>query len=118
MADWSEYYEMVDRLRGFPKETRPLIIGLLDDVTGDAERRAKNNAPVRTGLYRQGIFGTPVVTRGQHQLLTHLEARAAHSSFIELGTSRMPPRPIIGEAAQWAAREMEGLLAMIAEDNL
>jgi hypothetical protein len=118
MSDFSEMHEMVDRLRDFPAETRPLIIGLVDDVMGDAERRAKGRAPVRTGLYRGGIRGLAVVTRGQHQILGALEASAAHSSFIEHGTSRMPPRPIIGESVEWAALEMEELLGLVAEDNL
>jgi hypothetical protein len=118
MADWSEYFEMVDRLRTFPKETRSLIIDLAGDVTDEAVLRAKSRAPVRTGAYREGIKGKPVVSRGQHLIFSGLEATAAHSSFIERGTSRMPPRPIISEAGEWAAREMEGLLGMIAEDNL
>lgn len=118
MSDFSQYYDMVDRLRDFPKETRPLIVGLATDVIGDAERRAKGRAPVRTGMYQSGIHGLAAVTRGQHAIVARLEATAEHSSFVELGTSRMPPRPIIGEASEWAAREMEELLALIAEDNL
>lgn len=118
MSDFSQMHEMVDRLRDFPRETRPLIIGLAADTLEDAERRAKGQAPVRTGEYRSKIRGLAIVTRGQHQLLGSLEAGAAHSSFIELGTSRMPPRPIITDAVEWASREMEELLALIAEDNL
>lgn len=118
MSDFSQYWDMVDRLRDFSKETRPLIIGLATDVTEDAERRAKNNAPVRTGQYQSKIRGTAAVTRGQHAIVSRLEALADYSSFIEYGTSRMPPRPIIGEATEWAAKEMEELLALIAEDNL
>lgn len=118
MSDFSEMREMADRLRTFPKETRGLIVGLVTDVTDDAEARAKSRAPVRTGLYQRGINGTVAVTRGQHIVFSQLRADAGHSSFIELGTSRMPPRPIIREASEWAAREMEELLAMIAEDNL
>lgn len=118
MSDFSEMHEMVDRLRSFPATTRPLIIGLVADTLEDAERRAKGNAPVRTGEYQSKIRGLAVVSRGQHQIYGSLEAGAAHSSFIELGTSRMPPRPIIGEAVEWAAKEMEELLGMIAEDNL
>lgn len=118
MSDFSEMHEMADRLRSFPNETRGLIIGLVGDTMDDAERRAKGNAPVRTGEYQSKIRGLAVVSRGQHQIYGSLEGGAAHSSFIELGTSRMPPRPIIGEAVEWASREMEDLLAMIAEDNL
>jgi HK97 gp10 family phage protein len=118
VADFSEMHEMVDRLRTFPATIRPLIIGLVDDTMGDAERRAKSRAPVRTGEYQSKIRGLAVVSRGQHQIYGSLEAGAAHSSFIEYGTSRMPPRPIIGEAVEWAALEMEELLALIAEDNL
>jgi hypothetical protein len=118
MSDFSQMWEMTNRLRDFPAETRPLVIDILEIVTEDAERRAKSRAPVRTGLYQSGIHGSPVIVRGAHGLLTHLEARAAHSSYIERGTSRMPPRPIITEAAAWAAKELEEALAMIAEDNL
>lgn len=118
MSDFREMHEMVDRLRTFPAETRPLIIGLVGDVMDDAERRAKGRAPVRTGEYQSKIRGLSVVSRGQHQIYGSLQGGAAHSSFIEYGTSRMPPRPIIGEAVEWASLEMEDLLAMIAEDNL
>lgn len=118
MSDFSEMHEMVDRLREFPAETRGLVIDLVSDTMEDAERRAKGQAPVRTGEYQSKIRGLAVVTRGQHQILGSLEAAAAHSSYIELGTSRMPARPIIGDAVEWAAKEMEELLGMLAEDNL
>lgn len=118
MSNFREMYEMSKRLREFPKESRPFVIEILETVTEDAERRAKGRAPVRTGEYQAKIKGTPVVIRGAHGLVTSLEAGAAHSTFIEYGTSRMPPRPIIGEASEWAAKELEEALEMIAEDYL
>lgn len=59
------------------------------------EAYAKANAPWadRTGAARQGLTG--IATTAAAGVVITLFGAAAHTIFLELGTSRMSPRPII-----------------------
>jgi HK97 gp10 family phage protein len=116
MPGFDQMYEMADRLRDFPAEARPLLVGLLGDVSDDMERFAKGKVPVRTGFLRSTIKASPVIVRGQYGMIVHLQALAAYATFVEYGTSRMAPRPFLEPAAEFGAQEFEGVIDIVLEE--
>lgn len=74
-------------------------------VAAEAEERMKRDAPWqdRTGEARAGLYAEVTKTGDVSQV--ELGTRAPHGPFLELGTSRMAPRPIIGPTMDAMATE-------------
>lgn len=76
------------------------------------ERAAKTNAAVDTGAMRNSI-GTTQYGDGRHGVITvEIGPTVHYAPYVELGTSRMRPRPFLGPAVD---QHEHGILAAIAQ---
>lgn len=105
------------RLRDFPMEARPLIKSLMDVAAEEGEAVSKTRVPVRTGLLQSKIDFRATTNHGWNfRLLAVADTR--YASYVEDGTSRMPPRPFIMPGVEHAAAEIEHLLGVMVEEYL
>jgi HK97 gp10 family phage protein len=66
------------------------------------ERRAKQNAPVRTGTLRRSI--TKAIGRDAISPVAKIGTNVHYARFVEFGTSRMSPRPFLRRALEGLRR--------------
>jgi HK97 gp10 family phage protein len=78
------------------------------------QNHARAVAPVDTGFLRSSIQ-TTVTGDG---LTANVTAHARYSIYQELGTSRMPPQPFMGPAADAVAPSFEAAMGQIGGDIL
>ena len=82
------------RLEGLAETLVPRASAVVRKVAFDTEADAKALAPVDTGNLRNSIT-TAVTGDG---LTAAVVATASYAPFVELGTSRMAPQPLMGPA--------------------
>lgn len=82
---------------------------VVGDSAGAVERFAKSIAPVDTGEYRNGIVQTG------HGMDRSVEATAPHSIYVEFGTSRQAPQPVMFPASDRGETSLVDGLEDVAE---
>lgn len=117
MAGFEEMYRFAYRLRDFPMEARPLIKSLMDVAAQEGEDVAKREVPVRTGHLQSKILFHATTNRGWNFLM-RAEAAADYATFVEDGTSRMPPQPFMAPGVEHASDEIQALLGVMVEEYL
>lgn len=117
MAGFEEAYRFAHRLRDFPIEARPLIKSLMDVAAQEGEDVSKRAVPVRTGHLQSRILFHATTNHGWNFLM-RAEADADYATFVEEGTSRMPPQPFIAPGVEHAADEIDTLLGVMVEEYL
>jgi hypothetical protein len=77
------------------RQVMPALTAVAQSHAARAEAAMKSGAPWndQTGQARQGLFGT--VTVEGDSLTIHLGGTVIYQVYLELGTSKMAPRPII-----------------------
>lgn len=80
----------------------------------DVERYAKQGAPVDTGYLRSSIH-TELIVNNWRMYGADVISEAEYSRFQEGGTSRMPPHPYMGPAADRVEPGFVAALAAIAD---
>lgn len=117
MAGFESAYRFAGRLRDFPVEARPLIKELMDVAGQEGEALSKTLVPVRTGYLQSKILFHATTDHGWTFMLK-AEADADYATFVEKGTSRMPPRPFMEPGIEHTADEIEALLGIMVEEYL
>ena len=105
------------RLRDFPVESRPLIKALMDDAAETGLNVATRLVPVDTGVLHDSIKFRATTNHGWAFLLK-AEASADYATFVEEGTSRMPPRPFLQPGVEAAADQIEDLIGIMVDEFL
>jgi hypothetical protein len=94
-------------------KTATFALGQSHAVRGEAAMKQNASWTDRTGQARQGLFGEAEQV-GDITRIT-LGHTAPHGPFLELGTSRMAPRAIVGPTADTTAREATEDLIELAQ---
>lgn len=105
------------RLRDFPMASRPLIKSLMAEAAATGEALSQRLVPVKTGALRDSIGFRSTTERGW-TFLMQARANADYATFVEEGTSRMPPRPFVMPGVELAADQIEILLGMMVDEYL
>ena len=114
MAGFSEMYLFAERLRDFPAEARPMIKAVMNEAGDQGEAYSKMLVPVKSGDLMRSINFHPTSDRGW-TLLLMAEASMNYATFVEGGTSRMPPRPFMLPGVELAADYIEDNLGLIMQ---
>jgi HK97 gp10 family phage protein len=109
MAGFEMMYDFAGRLRDFPVQARPLIKAAMDEAGQEGEDYSKSLVPVRTGNLQRSIVFHATTDHGWTFLLK-AEVGEEYATFVEYGTSRMPPQPFFEPGVELAADRMEDLL--------
>lgn len=105
------------RLRDFPMASRPLIKELMDEAAQTGQALSQREVPVDTGTLRDSIAFRATTNHGWAFLLKAV-AGADYATFVEEGTSRMPPRPFLMPGVELAADQIEVLLGEMVDEFL
>lgn len=77
------------------------VMDAFNATVDQAEQIGVQTAPVDTGFYRSKINAVHAVKQGR-RIVAQIRADALYSIWLEIGTKRMRPRHIIGQAMQQA----------------
>ena len=105
------------RLRDFPMESRPLIKELMEEAGRTGERLSQRLVPVKTGALQNSIKFRTTTNHGWTFIL-QAGASMDYATFVEEGTSRMPPRPFLMPGVELAADQIEVLLGEMVDEFL
>lgn len=99
-----------EKLDGYPEEVTAVLQQVVTEVARTIKAEARQRAPVRTGALRDSIHNRPV-----GKLSEEVVAEVDYAVYVELGTTRTPPRPFLGPAAQSVVGRVEGLVRQALE---
>jgi hypothetical protein len=89
------------RVRAEGVRAGTLVLGSTHAARGEAQMKARAPWNDRTGNARQGLFGR--VEAGGTSLTITMGGTVSYQPYLELGTSKMAPRPIIVPVTQETA---------------
>ncbi len=82
------------------EQVRSRVETAVAKVAHGIEEDARRRAPVRTGFLRSSIEAIPADAAEPGVVEWEVGAAAPYGVFVELGTSKMPPRPFLIPAAE------------------
>ena len=92
------------------RSVRHLLGAVVAKTAGDVEATAKSLAPVDTGFLRNSIQAERVT-----DLEWEVNVGAEYGAYVELGTSRMAPRPYLTPAVEAVREPFRKTLAAVVE---
>lgn len=97
--DVSGFHTLAKDLGTVPKVAGQLAKVVVKKTAKDIESTAKSIAPVDTGFHRGAISTSDLRGVSQDSPSAEVRASALYAPYLEFGTSRMPPQPSLGPAA-------------------
>ncbi|QAY69990.1 HK97-gp10 family putative phage morphogenesis protein [Xylanimonas protaetiae] len=104
---------MAADLRDVAEQAGPVVELVVRKTALDVERDAKTLAPVDTGNLRASISMDVEAT--DSTVSAEIGPTASYGLFLEVGTSRMAPRPFMGPALDRNAPAFDAAMAQIVD---
>ena len=102
MSAGNEFRGMADRFRAAPEKAVGMIRQATTKATLDTQRVARERAPVDTGYLRASIAATIDHGSGSGLVVGEVTAGAEYAAYVEYGTSRQRPQPLMRPAYEQA----------------
>lgn len=116
--DDREMRQFAADLARIPGRFKPLVKDALTKTAADIVGSAKKAAPVDTGNLRASISADPVEEVNDGTFATEVGPTAAYGIFLEMGTSRMAPRPFLFPAAEEHSEMLNKALSRLVDGAL